>query len=185
MQAPWWWPKTETCRSDIYMYFNVNFNVFFKLINVHLLMSELYKHQNARCNNKNVFLYSHCCYMFFSSTKWISPYLFIHMSPLMNTVNTSPLFEDWGALLPCKVHTAVWFTHSLTILPPLHLNSREAFWKCSNVTDRTSGIMTYIGMPRRWVEKPSNATVVSKATNSWWAATSRSSQQHWRQPSNL
>ena len=28
--------------SDIYMYFNVNFNVFFKLIKVHLLVSELY-----------------------------------------------------------------------------------------------------------------------------------------------
>ena len=34
------------------MYFNVNFNVFFKLIKVHLLVSELYIHQNARCNNK-------------------------------------------------------------------------------------------------------------------------------------
>ena len=42
MQAPWWWPKTETCRSDIYVYLNVNFNVFFKLIKVHLLVSELY-----------------------------------------------------------------------------------------------------------------------------------------------
>jgi len=31
----------ETCRSDIYVYFNVNFNVFFKLIKVHLLVSEL------------------------------------------------------------------------------------------------------------------------------------------------
>ena len=31
MKAPWWWSKTETCRSDIYVYFNVNFNVFFKL----------------------------------------------------------------------------------------------------------------------------------------------------------
>ena len=39
------------------MYFNVNFNVFFKLIKVHLLVSELYKYQNARCNNKKrVFL---------------------------------------------------------------------------------------------------------------------------------
>ena len=28
MQALWWWSKTETCRSDIYVYFNVNFNVF-------------------------------------------------------------------------------------------------------------------------------------------------------------
>jgi len=33
---------TETCRSDIYMYFNVNFNVFFKLIKVLLLVSEIY-----------------------------------------------------------------------------------------------------------------------------------------------
>ena len=31
MQAPWWRSKTETCRSDIYVYFNVNYNVFFKI----------------------------------------------------------------------------------------------------------------------------------------------------------
>jgi hypothetical protein len=35
------------------VYFNVHFNVFFKLIKVHLLVSELYIYQNARCNNKN------------------------------------------------------------------------------------------------------------------------------------
>ena len=35
------------------MYFNVNFNVFFKLIKVHLLVSELYIYQNARCNDKH------------------------------------------------------------------------------------------------------------------------------------
>ena len=35
------------------MYFNVNFNVFFKLIKVHLLVSELYIYQNARCNDEN------------------------------------------------------------------------------------------------------------------------------------
>ena len=34
------------------MYFNVNFNVLFKLIKVHLLMSELYIYQNVRCNDK-------------------------------------------------------------------------------------------------------------------------------------
>ena len=34
------------------MYFNINFNVFFKLIKVHLLVSEIYIHQNARCNDK-------------------------------------------------------------------------------------------------------------------------------------
>ena len=34
------------------MYFNVNFNVFFELIKVHLLVSELYIYQNARCNDK-------------------------------------------------------------------------------------------------------------------------------------
>ena len=38
------------CRSDIYVYFNV----FFKLIKVLLLVSELYMNQNARFNdNKN------------------------------------------------------------------------------------------------------------------------------------
>ena len=34
------------------MYFNVNFNVFFKLIKVHLLVSELYMYQNPRRNDK-------------------------------------------------------------------------------------------------------------------------------------
>ena len=34
------------------MYFNVNFNVFFKLIKVYLLVSELYIYQNERCNDK-------------------------------------------------------------------------------------------------------------------------------------
>jgi len=36
------------------VYFNVNFNVFFKLIKVHLLVSEHYIHQNARRNNKKI-----------------------------------------------------------------------------------------------------------------------------------
>jgi len=35
------------------VYFNVNFNVYFKLIKVHLLVSELYIHQNAGCKDKN------------------------------------------------------------------------------------------------------------------------------------
>jgi len=34
------------------VYFNVNFDVFFKLIKVNLLVSELYIYQNARCNGK-------------------------------------------------------------------------------------------------------------------------------------
>ena len=38
--------------SDIYVYFNVNLNVFFKLIKVHLLVSEIYIYQNAWCNDK-------------------------------------------------------------------------------------------------------------------------------------
>jgi len=40
--------------SDIYVYFNVNFNVFFKSIKVYLLVSELYIYQNARCNDKKL-----------------------------------------------------------------------------------------------------------------------------------
>jgi len=39
-------------HNAIYVYFNVNFNVFFKLIKVHLLVSELYIYQNARCKYK-------------------------------------------------------------------------------------------------------------------------------------
>ena len=39
-------------HSAHHVYFNVNFNVFIKLIKVHLLVSELYIHQNAQCNNK-------------------------------------------------------------------------------------------------------------------------------------
>jgi len=35
------------------VYFHVNFNVSFKLIKLHLLVSELHLHQNARCNDKN------------------------------------------------------------------------------------------------------------------------------------
>ena len=35
------------------MYFNVNFNLFFKWIKVHLLVTELYIYRNARCNDKN------------------------------------------------------------------------------------------------------------------------------------
>jgi len=41
------------------VYFNVNFNMFFKLIKLHLLASEIYMYQNARCNNKIVALNSH------------------------------------------------------------------------------------------------------------------------------
>jgi hypothetical protein len=45
--------KTETCSSDIYVYFNV----FFKFTKVHLLVSELYIYQNARCNsNKRLYI---------------------------------------------------------------------------------------------------------------------------------
>ena len=34
------------------MHFNINFNTFFKLIKVHLLVRKLYIYQNARYNNK-------------------------------------------------------------------------------------------------------------------------------------
>jgi len=36
----------------MYVYIHVNFNVFFKLIKVHLLVSELNIYQNARCSDK-------------------------------------------------------------------------------------------------------------------------------------
>ena len=40
------------------MYFNVNFNVFFKLIKVHLLVSELYIYQNGSFNHKKAIVVS-------------------------------------------------------------------------------------------------------------------------------
>jgi len=40
------------------VYFNVNFNAFFKLIKVHLLVSELNVYQNARCNDKKKIILS-------------------------------------------------------------------------------------------------------------------------------
>ena len=36
----------------MYVYFNINFNVFFLNKEVHLLVSEPYIYQNARYNNK-------------------------------------------------------------------------------------------------------------------------------------
>ena len=36
------WFKHEECRSDIYVCFNINFNVFFKLIKLHLLVRKLH-----------------------------------------------------------------------------------------------------------------------------------------------
>ena len=57
MQAPWWWSKTETCRSDIHVYFNVNFNVFFKTLKVNLLVSELYSIRMHGATIKNHFNY--------------------------------------------------------------------------------------------------------------------------------
>ena len=51
------------------MYFNVNFNVFFKLIKVHLSVRILNIYQNAWCNNKkknqriNVYPKLHLCKM--------------------------------------------------------------------------------------------------------------------------
>ena len=38
------------------MYFNVNFNVFFKIKIVHLLVGELYIYQKGRCNNKKIII---------------------------------------------------------------------------------------------------------------------------------
>jgi len=46
------------------VYFNVNFNVFFKLIKLHLLVSELNIYQNALCNDKKKEeLFRHCNYV--------------------------------------------------------------------------------------------------------------------------
>ena len=61
MQAPWWWSKTETCRSDIYVYFNVNFNVLFKLksafvgdwtLHISKCTEQQWKKEQKKCRQK-------------------------------------------------------------------------------------------------------------------------------------
>jgi len=67
------------------VYFNVNFNVFFKLIIVHLLVSEFYIHQNVRCNDKK----NHnekLCQM--SLVLWIFNNSLPHMKPYYVLVKT-------------------------------------------------------------------------------------------------
>ena len=73
MQAPWWWSKTETCRSDIYVYFNVNFNVFFKFKNAFVGEWTLHIYQNARCNNKKTYIWcSFLCHLYHCSDLWMT-----------------------------------------------------------------------------------------------------------------
>jgi len=78
------------------VYFNVNFNVFFKLIKVLLLMSALYRYQNARCKDKRKLLFSSLWYWKCASlychmrnnSAWVSVYRNTH------TVNISALHSQ-------------------------------------------------------------------------------------------
>ena len=54
------------------MYFNVNFNVLFKLIKVCLLVSELYIYENARSNDKKKSIKTTFQYLSTSATCLIS-----------------------------------------------------------------------------------------------------------------
>ena len=73
------------------MYFDVNFNVFFKLIKVHLLVNEIYIYQNARCNNKN------CTYVHFSPVSLLHfnglcthTFQVLQNTQISNFIKTSP-----------------------------------------------------------------------------------------------
>ena len=61
------------------MYFNVNFYVFFKLIKVHLLVSEMYIYQNARYKNKKTppTLFIKNCFMLVNNA--VYNYVYIEM----------------------------------------------------------------------------------------------------------
>ena len=65
------------------MYFNVNFNLFFKLIKVHLLVSALYIYQNARCNDKKEFF--GLFYILYSTV--FAALLFLYYFPHISTLN--------------------------------------------------------------------------------------------------
>ena len=84
------------------MCFNVNFNVFFKLIKVHLLVSELYIYQNAQCNDKKktpkIFhIFRHPLHKHITEPKTVQ-------SICLDTVHNTELI--------CDVTTAVCLTHS-------------------------------------------------------------------------
>ena len=64
------------------MYFDVNFNVFFKLIKVHLLVNEIYIYQNARCNDKN------CTNVHFS------PVSLLHFNGLYPHISSSAKYSN-------------------------------------------------------------------------------------------
>ena len=69
------------------MYFNVNFNVFFKLIKVHLLVSELYMYQNARCNDtEEVSVYNYILY------HYCSPAAPVRSPPTCNQTSSQGIF---------------------------------------------------------------------------------------------
>ena len=57
------------------MYFNVNFNVFFKLIKVHFLVRKRYVYQNARWNKKKMALQS-----FKTGVIYLFIYLYINLN---------------------------------------------------------------------------------------------------------
>ena len=48
------------------MYFNINFNEFFKLIKAHLLLTELYVYQNARSIYKNSLFHIYVSYKYYN-----------------------------------------------------------------------------------------------------------------------
>ena len=133
MQAPWWRSKTETCTSPFYVYFNVNFNVFFKLIKVHLLVSELYIYQNARCNDKNwnALLTINCVYNCISM-----PRFFLALCGSRHGSGFIYRMNRWSKSMSSRMHccekrTRVW----LFSLPELAISFPDDLtWRLGSVT---------------------------------------------------
>ena len=79
------------------MYFNLNFNVLFKLINVHLFVSELYIIQTARCNDKKrdkyILIFCKACAFGENNEKIHNIGLYLFSCPIKQFVLRNSLLE--------------------------------------------------------------------------------------------
>ena len=103
MQISCWWSKTETCRSDIYVYFNVNFNVFFKLIKVHCwwVNSTYIRMHGAKIKKKSKAHFFHVLSFLPPSTSEYNPVQYTEN-------NGSIILKKVMSSCRCKRHEYVW-----------------------------------------------------------------------------
>ena len=120
VQAPWWWSKTETFRIDIYVHFNVNFNLFF-LINKSAFVGEKNLHGLRQllmlntCVRANSLLFNtdwDC------STRW-GAIIFIRWNVFHETRHLA-VQEQWITYPPSFIKLKIFVEQMLNILHKFH-----------------------------------------------------------------